>query len=107
MEVYHYKWLEYHPNRTREWLSDRLKEGFDIHHIDGDKNNNEPDNIVLIDHADHIMLHTGVRPGKTIRYLRNRTTKGTPRKIKRRILTVLECKKYQEELAKSINKQDV
>ena len=32
-------------------------EGFDVHHIDGDHDNNDPDNLVLIEHADHFRLH--------------------------------------------------
>lgn len=32
-------------------------DGFDVHHIDGNKENNNPDNLVLIEHADHMRLH--------------------------------------------------
>lgn len=34
-----------------------LKAGFDIHHMDGDHDNNDPANLVLIEHTDHMRLH--------------------------------------------------
>ena len=61
MQEYHHVWLSAHPWRTEEWLKKQLSEGFDIHHIDGDHSNNDPGNLVLIDHADHMMLHSGKR----------------------------------------------
>ena len=57
MREYHIKWLAAHQDRTAEWLSERLKDGFDIHHIDGNALNNEPSNLVLIEHQDHMGLH--------------------------------------------------
>ena len=57
LEAYHLVWLAIHPWRTEEWLRDKLADGFDIHHIDGDHSNDGPGNLVLIDHADHFMLH--------------------------------------------------
>ncbi len=33
------------------------KDGFDVHHLDGNKGNESPDNLVLIEHTDHMMLH--------------------------------------------------
>lgn len=33
--------------------------GFDVHHLDGSHDNNDPKNLVLIDGADHMMLHNG------------------------------------------------
>jgi hypothetical protein len=33
------------------------KQGFDIHHVDGDHDNNDPDNLVLIERYDHLRLH--------------------------------------------------
>ncbi len=47
------------------------REGFDVHHVDGDHENNLPDNLVLIEHRDHFMLHSGKRPT----YLDVRTTR--------------------------------
>jgi len=57
MKDYHYIWLENHRNRTEEWLRERLADGFDIHHADGDHGNNEPSNLILIECTDHMRLH--------------------------------------------------
>lgn len=58
---YHWAWLSAHPERSEEWLRRHMRDGFDIHHVDGDKQNNSPNNLVLIDGADHLMLHNGHR----------------------------------------------
>jgi hypothetical protein len=52
-------WLLDHPERTYEWLLERLKDGFHIHHLDGNHSNNEPTNLVLIEASDHFRLHGG------------------------------------------------
>ena len=57
LEEYHYVWLTKHPERTEAWLIERIADGFDIHHADGDHYNNDPDNLILIEHADHMALH--------------------------------------------------
>jgi hypothetical protein len=54
---YHRVWLSAHADRAEEWLCQRLADGFDIHHIDGNRANNDPLNLVLIERADHIRLH--------------------------------------------------
>ncbi len=54
---YHHIWLEAHPYRSADWLERALADGFDIHHIDGDRSNNDPDNLVLIECGDHFRLH--------------------------------------------------
>jgi len=59
VEIYHEIWLSSHPHRTPEWLKDRLRDGFDVHHMDGDHGNNDPANLVLIECTDHMMLHGG------------------------------------------------
>lgn len=38
--------------------------GFDVHHLDGDHGNNDPANLVLIEHSDHMMLHGGRTLGR-------------------------------------------
>jgi hypothetical protein len=53
-------WLDAHPHRTEQWLRERLRDGFDVHHADGDRNNNSPTNLVLIDCQDHMTLHGSV-----------------------------------------------
>ena len=35
--------------------------GFDIHHIDRNFKNNNPDNLFLISHSDHLKLHWAAR----------------------------------------------
>lgn len=50
-------WLTAHPNRSEEWLRERMRDGFDVHHVDGDSRNNDPDNLVLIEGSDHMLLH--------------------------------------------------
>lgn len=54
---YHHVWLASHPHRTADWLAARLAEGFDVHHINGDHNDDTPDNLALIECADHMHLH--------------------------------------------------
>jgi hypothetical protein len=56
-EPYHLVWLLNHPTRSTEWLADSLRDDFHIHHIDGDHDNNAPENLVLIEACDHAMLH--------------------------------------------------
>lgn len=57
MREYHKIWLAAHPGRTEEWLKERIRDGFHVHHIDGDHENNDPANLVLIDGVDHGMIH--------------------------------------------------
>jgi hypothetical protein len=57
LQPYHLAWLTAHPDRTVDWLRFVMKAGFDIHHLDGDHDNNSPDNLVLIEHQDHMRLH--------------------------------------------------
>lgn len=54
---YHFVWLLNHPLRSSEWLAEKLKDGFHIHHVDGHHSNNAPENLVLIDGCDHMMIH--------------------------------------------------
>ena len=30
-------WLSAHPHRSAKWLRERIADGFDVHHIDGDE----------------------------------------------------------------------
>jgi hypothetical protein len=61
LKSYHAAWLSAHPDLTKEWLWQKLREGFDVHHLDGDHSNDDPLNLILIYHPDHMMLHSGVR----------------------------------------------
>lgn len=54
---HHFAWLAAHPTRTEAWLRERLAEGFDVHHHDGNHANDDPANLILIEHLDHMRLH--------------------------------------------------
>ena len=60
LKPHHAAWLKMHPNRDAVWLRERFKDGFDVHHIDGDHSNNDGANLVLIEHLDHMRLHGAV-----------------------------------------------
>ena len=62
LKSYHRVWLSVHPARSEEWLRQCLREGFDVHHVDGDHGNDDPLNLVLIECRDHWLLHNGKRP---------------------------------------------
>ncbi|MCP4900097.1 MAG: HNH endonuclease [bacterium] len=66
LSPHHAAWLEAHPRRSEAWLQDATAEGFDVHHLDGDKTNDRPDNLVLLECEDHMRLHNG---GRMIRKL--------------------------------------
>ena len=57
MKPHHLAWLQAHPERSADWLKRMLREGFQVHHIDGDHHNNHPANLALIEHIDHLRLH--------------------------------------------------
>ncbi len=79
LEPYHFAWLSTHPERDALWLVERLRDGFDIHHLDGDHSNNEPDNLVLIEAGDHLRLHGGI----SIRRIRTKKTGRKPETIRK------------------------
>ena len=56
---HHEAWLSVHPHRSRRWFLAKLKEGFDVHHLDGNHGNNTPSNLALVEHTDHMMVHNG------------------------------------------------
>jgi len=57
LKEYHYLWLSFHKDRTEEWLREKLKDGFAIHHRDGDHYNNTIHNLILLERIDHLRLH--------------------------------------------------
>ena len=59
LTTYHLAWLSIHFHRNEEWLASRLRDGFDVHHLDGDHGNNVPENLVLIECTDHMRIHGG------------------------------------------------
>lgn len=40
-----------------EAVNGPIPEGFDVHHKDGNPQNNEPSNLVLLSHEEHLSLH--------------------------------------------------
>ena len=46
-----------------------IPKNYEIHHIDGDRKNNDIDNLIAISHEDHVKMHKQVatRATKTIR----------------------------------------
>lgn len=59
IQPHHAAWLAANPHRSAEWLAKRFLDGFDVHHVDGDHGNNDPTNLVLVEHGDHMLLHNG------------------------------------------------
>jgi len=99
MNSYHYAWLSVHPHRTEEWLADRLKDGFDVHHMDGDHSNDDPLNLILIDGADHMMLHNGkTRLSRITRKPREKQIKKAPA-----VLTDEEIHAHMDVLCDALN----
>jgi hypothetical protein len=45
-------WLVSHPNRTKEWLLQKIDEGFQVMYIDGNVENNDLSNLALIEEDD-------------------------------------------------------
>lgn len=94
MKEYHYIWLNEHPNRTAEWLKDKLMDGFHIHHIDGNHENNNESNLVLIDGADHFLIHNGKK-----RAISKQLGSNKENRIRKR-LWITPCGKYYMKLKK-------
>ena len=65
MQPYHLAWLSKHPERSEQWLCERMADGFHVHHLDGNHANDDPANLVLMEGRDHMALHgmtvSGVR----------------------------------------------
>lgn len=72
LEPHHEAWLAAHPERSVSWLKKMLREGFDVHHLDCDHGNNDHKNLVLIEHTDHMRLHSGGRTLGRMRLWNNR-----------------------------------
>lgn len=39
------------------WMEQASENGFHVHHVDGDRDNNDPDNLMMIFKGDHMLLH--------------------------------------------------
>ena len=57
MKQYHYNWLSIHPFKSEQWLRYMLSEGFHMHHVDGNHDNDDPYNLALMFGVDHSRLH--------------------------------------------------
>lgn len=76
LSSYHLAWLSAHPERTAEWLSARLADGFHVHHVDGDHSNDAPLNLVLIEGIDHNRIVHGWTRLKVLGHNREAGKKG-------------------------------
>ena len=56
----------YARKKWREYYGGDPPRGCDIHHIDGDKTNNDKENLTLIKHSGHMVHHQGLRFGDKI-----------------------------------------
>lgn len=59
LQSYHRVWLSCHPGRTEQWLRERMADGFHVHHADGDHTNDAPNNLILLEGLDHMLIVHG------------------------------------------------
>lgn len=88
-------WLEAHPERSSVWLDERIKDGFDVHHLDGDHDNDHPLNLVLIECGDHMMLHNGKKRFSRV----VGTGAGRPKKAEKREKPPVELESLRRTIA--------
>ena len=77
-------WVFQHRVVASEKIGRQIRADEAVHHIDGNPLNNNPDNLEVMDHADHtVMHHTGLkRSAETCRKIvANRVTRHTPQKL--------------------------
>lgn len=108
-QAHHIAWLSAHPERSAEWLRDRLADGFHVHHIDGNHENNAPRNLVLIESGDHMMLHNGSsrllwRPG--INKGGGRKRKPTIDELEAQLAPLVEKRERAERKARRLTARD-
>lgn len=80
---HHVAWLSAHPDRSAGWLKEMLREGFDVHHVDGDDSNNDPRNLILIEAVDHIRLHGPALPNGLVGWRKRLAEKSMAARLKR------------------------
>jgi rubrerythrin len=58
------RWKEGNKTKTKflhkeiyEYYHGKVAKGFHVHHLDGDRRNNDLDNLIALSHSDHIRLH--------------------------------------------------
>jgi hypothetical protein len=99
MPLHHVAWLSNHPNRSVEWFKEMCKQGFDVHHVDGDHSNNDPDNLVFIEHRDHMRLH-GSSMEASLRRISRKGKKNTRKSRTARVADRI-LKEYERTKAKN------
>lgn len=73
MRIHRYVW---------EYYNGKIPDGYHVHHIDGDKSNNDISNLRLLTVSDHIKLHMSDLPEeKKERMRKNLAEKAQPRAI--------------------------
>lgn len=111
-QPHHKAWLLSHPWWSPEWLKARLREGFDVHHLDGNHDNNDPANLVLIEHTDHLMLHGDGktrhlgRIGRTGRRGKRKKREKPQRSGKRKEMALDQYEKMKRDLVASIKEKE-
>ena len=60
------EWQWLHRVVAKEKMGSDIFEGFEVHHIDGDKQNNHPDNLRVLSKEEHQALHEGQKESKSI-----------------------------------------
>lgn len=96
MLEHHRAWLSAHPERTERWLNERLLDGFDVHHLDGNHMNNRPDNLVLVEHMDHLRCLHG-KPGNRLVAVSVSATKRVNRHVQRARATKWKAEKRRRQ----------
>jgi hypothetical protein len=51
------KWIYTHRKVAKKKYGDLPKKDFHVHHIDGNRKNNKPDNLILLHKKDHRRVH--------------------------------------------------
>lgn len=60
MKPHHEAWLS-KTEFSQSWLEEHLRNGFHVHHVDGDHDNNDPANLVLMWGPDHMSVLHGMK----------------------------------------------
>jgi len=96
---YHRAWLSLHHNRDEAWLREKLREGFDVHHLDGNKENEAPENLVLIEHLDHMRLHGSTMTVGRLAFIKKKIRRATLKGIEKETV-----KEYQIRIIRELLK---
>ena len=52
------KWKSVHKRVAEKKVGGRIYPGREVHHIDGNKNNNRPSNLRVVKKSDHRQIHS-------------------------------------------------